>query len=308
VAGARTPAAAAILAVTLGLGAVFGANLVARRVLAPPEEDPRSSAVPPLAQTWQAMPEPDSGGRARDRADAESEDWGDGILAGLRRRPFSGTESFVREVLANPENPTEVKVAVVESLEDSTPEAIELLLETAAEAEDPELRAAAVESLAWLDEQGDIQGALLDLLETESSAEVRAELYSALAFDPGETYAKAHLDDLVRRVLSERRSEARVQGFRLVASVLRFHPDPHLAETFDRDMVPWLWEEAMREGSRYARLVSIDALKLANTSATAEALDDLSRSQEAAVAEAADHALFAQARLRRTGRALAGGR
>ena len=293
---ARKPAAAAILAVALGLCAVFGANLVERRALAPPAEAPRSSAAPPSAQ---AMPEPHSGGRAQDSADAETEDWEHAILASVRRRPSSGTESFVREVLANPENPTEVKVAVVESLEDPTPEAIELLLETAAEAEDPELRAAAVESLAWLDEPDDVRGALLDLLETESSAEVRAELYSALAFDPGDTHAKAHLDDLVRMVLSERRSEARVQGFRLVASMLRFHPDPHMAEIFDRDMVPWLWEEAMREGSRYARLVSVDALKLANTSAAAEALDDLSRSQEAAVAEAADHALFAQARLRR---------
>jgi hypothetical protein len=222
---ARTPVTAAILAVALGVGA----NLVVHRVLAPPAEAPHFSAAPPLAQTRQAMPEPDSDGRVRDSADAESEDRGHAVPADLKRRPFSGTESFVREVLANPENPTEVKVAMVESLEDSTPEAIELLLETAAEAEDPELRAAAVESLAWLDKPDDIQGALLDLLETESSAEVRAELYSALAFDPGETYAEAHLDDLVRRVLSERRSEARVQGFRLVASMLRFHPDPQLA-------------------------------------------------------------------------------
>jgi hypothetical protein len=307
VAGARKPSAAAILGVALGLGAVFGAILVAQRVLAPPAEAPRSSAALLSAQTWQAMPEPDSDGRAGNSGDAESEDRGHAILADLRRRPSAGTESFVREVLANPENPTEVKVAVVESLEDPTPETIEILLETAAEAEDPDLRAAAVESLAWLDESDDIQGALLDLLETESSAEVRAELYSALAFDPGDTYAEANLDDLVRMVLSERRSEARVQGFRLVASMLRFQPDPHLAETFDRDMVPWLWEEAMREGSRYARLVSVDALKLGNTSAAAEALDDLSRSPEAAVAEAADHALFAQVRLRPTVRGPAGG-
>jgi hypothetical protein len=308
VAAARAPGTAAILAVALGLGAVFGANFVAHRAHAPAAEAPRSPDAPPSSQTWQALPEPDSDGRARDSADAESEDWGHAVLAELKQRPFSGTESFVRAVLASPENPTEVKIAAVESLENSTPEAIELLLETAAEAEDPELRAAAVESLAWLDESDDIQGALLDLLETESSAEVRAELYSALAFDPGETYANAPLDDLVRMVLSERRPEARVQGFRLVASLLRFHPDPHLAETFDRDMVPWLWEEALREGSRYARLVSIDALKLASTSAAAEALENLSRSQEAAVAEAADHALFAQARLRRIGRGVTGGR
>jgi hypothetical protein len=303
--GTRTPGPAAILAIALGLGAVFGANLVAHRAHAPPAEAPRS---PDAAQTWQALREPDSDGRARDSADAEPEDWGHAVLADLKRRPFSGTESFVRAVLASPENPTEVKIAAVESLEDSTPEAIGLLLETAAEAEDPELRAAAVESLAWLDESDDIQEALLDLLGTESSAEVRAELYSALAFDPGETYASAHLDDLVRTVLSERRSETRVQGFRLVASLLRFHPDPNLAETFDRDMVPWLWEEALREGSRYARLVSVDALKLASTSAATEALDDLSRSQEAAVAEAADHARFAQARLHRTGRGVTGAR
>jgi hypothetical protein len=258
----RTPVAAAICAVAL-----VGANLAARRVLAPLSEAPRSSLAPTSTTSKRAMPAPNSRARTRGSADAEPEDEAHALLAEMGRRPFSETESYFREVLASPELPTEFKVAWVEAL-------------------------------AWFDGSEGIPGALLDLLETERSANVRAELYRALAFDAGETYAHARLGDLVGMLFSEQRSGARVQGFRLAASVLRLHPDPHLAEIFDREMVPWLREEGLRNGSRYSRLVSVDALKLANTSAAAEALHDLSRSQDPSVARAADHALLARERLR----------
>ena len=295
-----TRVAAIVSAVALGLCLAVGTNLIETRSLAPAEGSLRQALDPYLAEPARPASGPASEDRTRysPAADVgpETAEHPHPVLAEAGRRPYS--EAWFRDVLAIPELPTEVKVAVAEALADSTPEAADLLLEVATGAEDPELRAAAVESLAWLDESAEFQDALLDHLESEPHADVRAELYRALAFDAGATAESTRVRDVVARVLSEREADARVQGFRLVAGMLRLHPDPHLAGIFDRDMVPWLWEEASGRGSRYSRLVSIDALKLANTSAATDALHDLSRSQEAAVAVAADHALFALVRLR----------
>jgi hypothetical protein len=298
-------AVAALSVVALSPLAMLGANFVAGRISPDELPSPATSLARP-AQPLQASgasshspvsPEPKRGGDGPG-VDTES-NWGS----------FSADEDYFREVLASPGFSPETKADVLETLGEAGPEAVELLLEIAAGAEEPELRAAAVESLAWLDGSDEDPAraaapprALLDLLESEADAEVRAELYSALAFDAGTSWDDARLDRLVERVLTEQRSETRLQGSRLIASRLRHHPDTRLAEVFDRELLPWLQAEASKQGSRYSRLMSVDALKLADTRAASEALHDLSRSQDTTVARAADHALLAQARLRSSDR------
>jgi HEAT repeat protein len=224
--------------------------------------------------------------------EVESDQLAGRVLEGLGALPYPEVEVFFRRVLADPELSTELKVAALEALNRSTPEAGELLLEYADRAPDPRLRAAAIDGLAMLDEAEGVQGSLLPLLETEESPAVRAELYSALAFDGSDTYRSASPEFVVQRILAERDPRARLEGFRLVASMLRAHPDPRLSEPFDRQMVPWLREQALAGRQRYTRRVSIDTLRLANTAAGTGALRELARARDPDTARAAQNALL----------------
>ena len=214
-----------------------------------------------------------------------------GVLDALGEHPFARNAEAFHAVLGNPALPREIKVEALEALGDSSADASALLLDYAARAPEAELRAAAVEAIAFLDDSDAIAPWLLRLVESEPSPDVRAEIYRTLAFHARATYAATDVQRLVDVILSETGGPARLQGFRLVASILRAHPDPRLVEAFDSRMVPWLQDEALRAPGRQQRLASLDTLKLARTPEATEALLRLSRSQDAAVAEAAEKAL-----------------
>jgi HEAT repeat protein len=212
------------------------------------------------------------------------------ILDGMGQLPFSQTADFFRAVLENAGLSNELKLEALEALAKSTPDAGSLLLDYARHATDPEMREAAVESAAWLDEfEG--TSALLAQLADEPSPEVRSSIYNALAFEAGATYAEADMQELLPQILSESTPRERLEGFRLVAGMLRGAEDAALVESFDREMAPWLHAEAEGAADRYIRLVSIDALKMAATPASIQALGDLRRSTDPEVARAAERAL-----------------
>jgi len=77
----------------------------------------------------------------------------------------------------------------------------------------------------------------------------------------------------------------------MVASMLHDQYQPRIAETFDTRMVTWLREAAEHSGERYTRSLSVDALRLANTPAAQQALNDLSYSADPALAQSAQKAL-----------------
>jgi HEAT repeat protein len=224
--------------------------------------------------------------------EVESDQMAGRVLEALGALPFSQVEGFFRRMLADPTLSDELKLEALEALGNSTPEAAKLLLEYADRAPDPGLRAGAVNAVSMLDEAEDVQVSLLPLLATESSPAVRAELYSALAFDGSGTYRNTRPEVVVQRILAEREPRARLEGFRLVASMLRAHPDPRLAEPFDRQMVPWLRDQAQSGLQRYTRRVSVDTLRLANTAASTGALRELARSPDRDTASAAQNALL----------------
>jgi HEAT repeat protein len=213
------------------------------------------------------------------------------VLDALGAHPFARNADAFRAVLANPDLPRAVKLEALEALGDSSADAAGLLLDYAARAPEAELRIAAVEALAFLGDSDAIAPWLLRLVESEPSPEVRAEIYGALAFHASAAYAAMDAERLVDVILSETGGPARLQAFRLVASILRVRPDPRLAEAFDARMVPWLQDQALRGAARHQRLASLDALKLAATPEATEALLRLSRSPDAALADAAERAL-----------------
>jgi HEAT repeat protein len=213
------------------------------------------------------------------------------VLDALGEHPFARNADAFRAVLANPALPRELKIEALEALGDSGTDSAALLLDYAARAPEPELRAAAVEAIAFLDDSDAIAPWLLRLVESEPSPDVRAEIYASLGFHARATYAAADADRLVDVILSETGGPVRLQAFRLAATILRTHPDPRLVEAFDARMVPWLQDEALRAPGRAQRLACLDTLQLARTPEATAALERLARSHDAAVAEAAARAL-----------------
>jgi hypothetical protein len=184
-----------------------------------------------------------------------------------------------------------MKLEAIDALGEGTPEAADLLLELARNAQDPALRSAAVDALALFDEPGDTLDALGSLVLSEPSAEVRADLYNTLSIHAEQANAEPVASELVNSTLSETTPRPQLEGYRMVASMLHDQYQPALAETFDTSMVSWLRKSAEYGGDRYTRHLSVDALRLANTPGAHQALLDLSYSADPAVSQAAVEAL-----------------
>jgi HEAT repeat protein len=178
-----------------------------------------------------------------------------GLLDGLGRQPYAETSDIFRGLLGDPELPVELRVVAVEALERSTSDAAPLLVSQARDGAEPEIRMAAVDSLQLLEDAPGVPNALARLLQDEAAPEVRSGLYRALSL-----------------YLSEQQDAA-------------------LNGAFDTEMVPWLTEQAVHGSDRYTRGVALDALEMASTPGSNEALLDLTHSRMLDVAAGAEEAL-----------------
>jgi HEAT repeat protein len=229
---------------------------------------------------------------ARGFQEAESPAFRNVALERLGSLPYPTVDRFFRRILDDPDLSPELKVVALEALGESTPEAASLLLEYARRAPEPELRAAAIHGAAALDGAEGTRPAFVRLLDAERSPEVRAELYRALASDGADAYRGTRPTRLMQRILAEDDERARLEGSRLVASMLRAHSDPRLSAPFDESIVPWLREEALEGRERYTRRIAIYTLRLAGTPASIAALRDLASSDRPDTAQAAEDALY----------------
>jgi HEAT repeat protein len=214
-----------------------------------------------------------------------------GALMGLGQQPFTETEPIFRELFADPNTPIDMKLEAVDALGEGTPQAADYLLELASSADDPTLRGAAIDALSLFDEPGTTLNALGGLILGEPSADVRADLYNALSLHAELANAEPDAWKLVQNTLSETTPRAQLEGYRMVASMLHDQYQPRIAATFDTRMVTWLRDVAEHSGERYIRSLSVDALRLANTPASQQALIDLSYSADPALAQSAQKAL-----------------
>ena len=217
----------------------------------------------------------------------ESEDLAGSVLEGLGKLPFEQTTPFFRGVLEDGQLSDGIKAAALEALGESTPDAVGLLSEVAAGASSPELRIAAVDALAFLEDASARPQTLLKLLASEAEPDVRVELYSTLALDAREVYTRSRAERVVSLVLSETSTDARPEGIRLVAYMLSGTPREPLVEPFEREMVPWLLDQATTSQSRYRRLVAVEALQVAGTRESRGVLAELTRGDDVEVAAAA---------------------
>jgi HEAT repeat protein len=214
-------------------------------------------------------------GEVNDREIAEA------LLSGLGRHPIEQTQDFFRRYLESSETAIDLRVAALEALGESVGPAAPFLVKYL-QSEEAEIRAAAAWAIANLNSPGEVAGALVARLRSESEPEVRVRLYQALQnqerFDVAVTSIIATEQDLA----------ARLAGYQLLAREVGRARDSALAVQFDELAVPRLAELAINGVNMNQRLNAVIALRQANTPTAIRALAGISaQSGETKIVQAA---------------------
>ncbi len=211
------------------------------------------------------------------------------ILEGLGQKPLSETEEFFRNYLSTQNFSSDLRVAAVEALANAQGDPTTLLMKYAADT-DPEVRMAAGFSLASTDQQGSAGGALLDLLERETDAEVRAKFYQALGNQADTDFAKAFA-----LVKNEADATAKLAGMNLLAQSLKTSRE--ITDYFNQTGLAELKSVALQSERLHDRLSATTTLRKLNSAESLAALQELAgQSTDPKVVEAANSALQARAR------------
>jgi HEAT repeat protein len=208
------------------------------------------------------------------------------ILEGLGKLPFTKTEAFFSSLLSSQNATSELRVAAIEALANSSEDAASLLFEYTKADLDPEVRAAAAWAISTLSESGNISSELVDLVQTEKDPNVRRRLFEAIS-----NQTDVPVERLLPIAMAEQNPAARLAAFELVADVLNRSPQPMLATQFDRSVVQELLTIALQEGDFQSQLRSIITLKKAKTPDAVNALETIGKSSDPRIAEAARSAL-----------------
>ena len=216
----------------------------------------------------------------------ENSDVIEAVVANLGRFPFTPQlETAFTDYLARPDTPAGLRVAAVESLADSTPEAVPFLLRTAETDADWEVRAGAAWALSAHEPVPGEGPRLLDLARQETDEIVRRRIYEALL-----AQRDVAAESLVPLVAQEHDVAARVAGWNAVGAAVSRQSS--WASDFDRMAVPELLQIASEENSLNVRLRAVFALRRAETTGAREALAQISQVPEPRVAIAASHTSY----------------
>ncbi len=225
-------------------------------------------------------------------ASAADEDGVSHALEGLALFPLEQTEGLFREALKSENVTIFNKLDLLESLADNPADPTALLLDVAATAPDPMLRATAIETIGLRDDAPAAKPKLVEMLAHESEPQVRAKIYNALAFDVASTAPHLDMAAFGETVLQEQAVKARVEGFRLAAELSHLDQTGALIGLFETNMLPWLVTAASSQTDLYIRLVAVDALGQFGTESAQRALEALAgTSGNPTIAQAAQSAL-----------------
>ncbi len=193
------------------------------------------------------------------------------VLEGLGRRPLAETEEFFRDYLESPGRPAKLKAAALEALGHSEGDPTPLLL-TYASNPNPDLRSAAAWALNTAEVPAYFGPQLADWLNQETSPDVRARLYRALAnLDaPGS-------DTLLPLVQGETNPKARLAGIDLLAATCRATPTPDVVNYFAQTALPELQNTALTSEAPENRLAAVMSLQRLGTTQTGAALQEIAR-------------------------------
>jgi HEAT repeat protein len=208
------------------------------------------------------------------------------LLGALGHFPFSQIEATVRQFVDNPNTPSELRVAAVDSLSNSSPEALPFLKAKAASDRDPEVRAMSAWAISTFAENGTMGPELARMATAEPEADVRCRLYEALLVQDDNPAEK-----LLPLIRSETDIDARVAGFNAIGDAVNRGDSISLATMFDTQIIPELTKIALSRESLNIRMRSVFALRRADTAAAQQALLVISETSTPQIAGAARNGL-----------------
>jgi HEAT repeat protein len=210
------------------------------------------------------------------------------ILHGLGRYDFDRVAPVIRGCLAAPADHGELRVAAVEALAKSSPDAVPFLLDVAGADADPEVRAGAAWAVSTHPTAEHFGSHLTGLAESEPEADVRRRLYEAMI-----SQADTAADRVLPLVLAEQDTAARIAGCNAIGASIRHDRASPAAKDFDEQLVPELACLATRPNTLNLQLRAVFALRRAGTPAAREALGRIANDAPPQVATAARNGLMA---------------
>jgi HEAT repeat protein len=208
------------------------------------------------------------------------------ILNSLGKFPYASVAELFRQYLEAPETPAEMRIAAVEALAHSSPDATPYLFGLAGEDTDADVRASAAWAISIHNSVASFGPGLTDLIERETDEDVRRRLYEALLPQsgiPGER--------LLPKVRAEEDIEARVAGFNALGRAVRQQPASTVAVAFDTEIVPELVRIATGPNSVNVQMRAVFALRRAQTPAAQSALAEIATKARPQIATAARNGL-----------------
>lgn len=194
------------------------------------------------------------------------------IVEALAQRSFGEVEDFFAKYLTSMEVQSESRAAVLESLAGGEAGTADFLVGFLGDA-DPEVRAAAAWSLTITPDLESVGPQVLEALQTEPDAEVRAHLYRALQGQPG-----LEAQPLLNMIGDESHPAARMAAYDLLASAVGHGATAPAVDFFNISVVPELKQAAAAGEGIHAQLSAIIALRRAGTPEARQALLDISQS------------------------------
>ena len=209
------------------------------------------------------------------------------LLGALGKFPFRQIEEKITQVLDDPTSPESVRVAAVDALAGSSPDALPFLKAKAESDQQPRVREMAAWAISALPAQDGAMGPeLARMAAVEPEVDVRRRLYEALP-----TQAVNPAESLLPQIQNETDLAARVAGFSAIGDVVGRDASSALATQFDSQLIPELTKIAVSEESVNIRMRAVFAIRRADTPAAQTALQVISQTANAKVAQAAQHGL-----------------
>jgi HEAT repeat protein len=191
------------------------------------------------------------------------------IMQGIGQRPFSETQSFYQQYLAQNSIPQAARVAAVESIGNADGQTTAFLMQYARDA-DAQVRAGAAWAISNNAERGQSGPEIMGLLQQESDNSVRMRLYQALG-NQEQVDATAVMGMVQREV----NSDTRLAGLELLSERLNPQEQPEVSQYFNQSAVPELKTSALSGATDYERMVAALALLKARTPESMQALEQI---------------------------------
>lgn len=189
------------------------------------------------------------------------------ILRGLGQCDFNRVSTVFSSYLNSPTTTPEMRVAAIESLADSSNDAIGFLLETAGADPDSEVRASAAWAISAHQTVNHLGGTLADMAISEPEPVVRRRLYEAMLCQ-----AQIPADTILPKVMAEEDAAARIAGFNVLGNLARQQPSSEARDVFDQRVAAELRELATGTNSLNLQMRAVFALRRAGTPAAMQAL------------------------------------